>query len=99
MWWRAEVPLGEASRGLSRARTVQPGLLDHRRPAVLLPAVRPCPADPPPEGTLVLYGEGRDGIDLALTASSIIQTQKGACATDPDRRCTARAGRTGATAR
>jgi hypothetical protein len=35
-------------------------LLDHRRPAVFLPA------DPPREGRLALYGEGPDEIALRL---------------------------------
>ncbi|MGH3931062.1 MAG: ATP-dependent helicase, partial [Pseudonocardiaceae bacterium] len=42
-------------------------LLDHRRPAVFLPA------DPPREGRLALYGEGPDEIELALPAGSDIR--------------------------
>ncbi|MGH3939173.1 MAG: ATP-dependent helicase, partial [Pseudonocardiaceae bacterium] len=41
-------------------------LLDHRRPAVFLPA------DPPREGKLALYGEGPEQIELALPAGSAI---------------------------
>ncbi len=42
-------------------------LLDHRRPAVFLPA------DPPREGRLALYGEGPDEIELALPAGRAIR--------------------------
>jgi superfamily II DNA or RNA helicase len=42
-------------------------LLDHRRPAVFLPA------DPPREGRLALYGEGSDEIELALPAGRTIR--------------------------
>jgi superfamily II DNA or RNA helicase len=42
-------------------------LLDHRRPAVFLPA------DPPREGRLALYGEGPDEIEMALPAGRTIR--------------------------
>jgi len=42
-------------------------LLDHRRPAVFLPA------DPPREGRLALYGEGPDEIEIALPAGRTIR--------------------------
>jgi superfamily II DNA or RNA helicase len=42
-------------------------LLDHRRPAVFLPA------DPPRAGQLALYGEGPDEVELALPAGRTIR--------------------------